>query len=123
MSNDAPATICYLELPAPDIVAAGRFYSSVFGWTITPSDLSERAYWEFSTGEGQLTGGLDPSIPVNSGGVILYLKVSDIVETLQNIRANGGAVVRDKFDIGGGYGFSAIFTDPNGNRLGLFSAR
>ena len=28
-------------------------------WRITPSDLSDKDYWEFSTGDGRLTGGLD----------------------------------------------------------------
>ena len=122
MSTTIPATICYVEIPAPNIEAAGQFYSSAFGWKITPSHLSDKAYWEFSTGEAKLSGGLDSTVPISDGGVILYLRVADIAETLQKVRASGGIVVRERFDIGGGYGFSAIFKDPNGNRLGLFSA-
>lgn len=116
-----PAPICYLEIPAPDIAAAGAFFRSVFGWVIKPSHLSEKTYWEFSTGDGQLTGGFDPSLAIGSGGVLLYLKVEKIDETLEAIQARGGTIVRNKFDIGGGYGFSALFNDPNGNLLGLFS--
>ena len=119
--TDAIAPIVYFEIPAPDIEKAGTFFSSVFGWTITPSSLSSKAYWEVGTGSDQLTGGLDSSIPVNEGGIILYLRVDDLAATLRKICDSGGSVVRDKFDIGGGYGFSAIFKDPNGNRLGLFA--
>ena len=117
------STICYVEIPAPDIKKAGAFYQSIFGWRITPSHLSDKVYWEFGTGDGQLTGGLDPSLPVGRDGVLLYLSVSNIDETLDAIRIAGGSIVRDKFDIGGGYGSSAIFKDPNGNRLGLFSGK
>ena len=116
-------TICYLEIPAPDVEKAGAFYSVVFGWSIKSSNLSDKMYWEFSTGEGQLSGGLDPALHVQDGGVLLYLKVENIAETLTAVEAAGGSVVRKKFDIGGGYGFSALFKDPNGNRLGLFSVK
>ena len=54
---------------------------------------------------------------------MIYLKVTDIAETLRQVCANGGTVEREKFAIGGGFGFSAHFRDPNGNRLGLFSSR
>lgn len=116
-----PALICYLEIPAPNMDAAISFYRNVFGWTMTKSDLSPHPYWEFSTGAGQLSGGLDSQQPVNGGGVLLYLKVENISETLGLIKSLGGSTFRDKFDIGGGFGFSATFKDPNGNILGLFS--
>lgn len=119
--KNSPASIVYFEIPAPNIEKAGTFYSSVFGWIITPSSLSSHAYWEVGTGDGQLTGGLDSAASVCDGGIITYMKVDDITTTLDKICESGGSVVRPKFDVGGGYGFSAIFRDPNGNRLGLFS--
>lgn len=118
-----PSAICYLEIPAPNIEKAGSFYSFIFGWKIKPSSLTDKPYWEFSTGEGLLTGGLDSSKEATPGGVILYLKVADIESTLEKIALFGGSVLRPKFDIGGGYGWSAIFKDPNGNTLGLYSAQ
>lgn len=119
--DSKPSTICYLEIPAPSIEKAGAFYKSVFKWKITPSDLTDKEYWEFSTGEGHLTGGLDSSKNVIAGGVILYLKVENIETTLAKIVQYGGSVESTKFEIGSGYGYSAIFNDPNGNSLGLFS--
>jgi predicted enzyme related to lactoylglutathione lyase len=56
--REIPAVICYMEIPAPDIERAGAFYSKVFGWHVKASNLSTQIYWEFNTGEGQLTGGL-----------------------------------------------------------------
>ncbi len=117
------ATICYIEIPAPDVEKAGAFYSTVFGWKITPSDLTARSYWMFSTGENQLMGGLTPDLRVQEAGVILYIKVDDILEKLKLIEKEGGLVVKGKSDIGGGYGYSAIFADPNGNQLGLWASQ
>lgn len=118
-----PAPICYVEIPAPDIEKAGSFYSSVFGWTVSPSNLGDQPYWMFKAGEGQLMGGFDSSKPVQPGGVILYLKVDNIEAALTLVKEKGGAILREKFDIGGGYGFSAIFKDPNGNHVGLWAER
>ena len=126
MSNESqwPATICYVEIPAPNLEAAGEFYRAVFGWKITPSNLSDKPYWMFSTGPGNLEGGFDPARKVSTaGGAILYIKVKDIGDTIAATQKSGGSIVRDKFDIGGGHGYSATVQDPNGNHLGLLCMR
>lgn len=121
MSETKPAPICYLEIPAPSIEKAGSFYRSVFAWKIQPSSLTNQQYWMFETGEGSLMGGLDTTKAVQEGGIIFYIKVEDIAAMLKAIDQAGGSMVAAKEDIGGGYGFSAVFKDPNGNRIGLWS--
>lgn len=115
-----PARICYLEIPAPDIEKAIVFYGSVFGWTITPSDLTAEPYAIFSTGEGALSGGLHPGRPVRDGGILIYIQVDDILEVLEAVNAAGGSTVEEKTAIGGDFGYSSVFSDPNGNHLGLW---
>ena len=116
------SSICYLEIPAPDIKKASTFYASVFDWNVRESDLSDVAYSMFDTGEeGALCGGLDSSKPVQKGGIIFYIKVGNMDAVLAAIKNEGGSVVTGKEDIGGGYGFSAVFEDPNGNHVGLWS--
>ena len=117
-----PSPIVYLEIPAPDIEKAGTFYSSVFGWSINRSSLSDtHEYWMFNSGEDSLSGGFDTNKKPQDGGVIIYLKVDDIPTALDSIKKAGGIVTREKFDIGDEYGFSATFKDPNGNHLGLWA--
>ena len=114
------SAICYIEIPAPNLDRTGEFYSAVFGWKVTPSNLSDKPYWMFQTGEGQLEGGFDPSRSVKTdGGVILYLKVNNIDQALTDVSNAGGKIARAKFEIGGGYGYSALINDPNGNEIGL----
>ncbi|MDD4975303.1 MAG: VOC family protein [Bacteriovorax sp.] len=118
-----PSSICYVEIPAPDIEKARIFYSSLFNWEILQSELTDQKYYMFKTGENSLMGGLDSTKSVSDQGVLLYLKVEKIISTLEMIEKSGGKVVRTKFEIGGGYGFSAVFADPNGNHLGLWSEK
>ena len=116
-----PSPIVYIEIPAPDIEKSGSFYSAVFHWKIEPSHLSDQPYWMFNTGQNELMGALDSSKPVSDSGIIFYIKVDDIEKCLDEIKKLNGSVVREKFEIGGGYGFSAVFKDPNGNCLGLWA--
>ena len=112
-------SIVYVEIPAPQMAPMIQFYRDVFSWQIEASDLTDTPYAMFST-DGGIGGGLDSSLPVQGGGVILYIKVGDIPRTLQKIQTLGGEVVREKFAIGADYGYSALFKDPCGNRLGLW---
>jgi len=116
-----PASICYFEIPAPDIEKAGNFYSSVFGWDIEISDLTDQKYLMFSSGKGSLAGGLDPSKVPSKDGVLIYIKVDDILSTLETVKKAGGSMVHGKTEISGGYGFFSVFKDPNGNFMGLWS--
>lgn len=114
-----PARIAYLELPAPDLPTAVAFYREVFGWTIEASDLEATPYAMFES-QG-LQGGLRADLAVaERGGVILYLAVPAIPAALEEIARAGGEIVRAEHPIGGDYGYSAEFRDPNGNLLGLW---
>lgn len=119
----SPSSIHYVEIPAPNLEATGAFYCELFGWKVTPSSLTDKPYWMFSTGEGQLEGGFEPARSVHSGGgVLLYMKVADMDPVLAKVGSLGGVIVREKFAIGGNYGFSAVLADPSGNHIGLLSS-
>ena len=115
-----PGTLCYFEIPAPDLEKAGDFYRSVFAWRVEVSGQ----YMSCSAADGQLLCGLDPiKRPAPDGGILIYLKVGDIAATLDRIREAGGAVVLGKSPVGSDpqWGFSAVFRDPGGNQIGLWS--
>ena len=124
MIEEAPkyGGICYIEIPAPDLPKAKSFYGTVFQWNISDSDLGETSYAMFHA--GSLAGGLDPRKEVSDRGILLYLKVKNIPAKLREIEKAGGQTVTNKAQVINGSdddGFAAIFKDPNGNRLGLWS--
>jgi predicted enzyme related to lactoylglutathione lyase len=115
--TSACATICHIEIPAPDLEKAKAFYKQIFGWKVEDSPLGR--YCMFTAGD--LGGGFDPDLPVADAGVRLVLKVKDIPATMREIVAAGGRAIRGKQEIGGGFGFWALFRDPNGNQLAIWS--
>jgi hypothetical protein len=108
--------ICYIELPATDIQESSRFYSAVFGWeTRTRGDGS----LAFDDGVGQVSGtwrkGRPPS---DEPGLLVYVMVDSVADTMEAVRANGGEIVQE---IGGDPPeITARFKDPAGNVLGLY---
>ena len=112
----AHGKICYLELPATDIARSAAFYMRVFGWrTRTRSDGS----LAFDDGAGEVSGSwVLGRPPMREPGLMLYVMVDSVAETLKAVVAGGGEVVQP---IGGDPGeITARFRDPAGNVLGLY---
>lgn len=109
--------ITYLEIIDSDPKRAADFYGQVFGWKI---EAMGNEYYCFKAGDGA-DGGFSPPMPGISHGVCIYIKVEDIEAALAAVAAAGGECTAPKKDIGGGHGFYALFKDPHGNIIGLWS--
>jgi len=116
-----PSPVCYLEIPAPKLEAAGTFYRSVFNWKIEPNNLHDRPYWMFSFEDNSLMGALDPNKNSTEKGILIYISVDNIESHLRLAKSANARVVREKYHIGEGFGFAAIVEDPNGNHIGIWS--
>lgn len=108
--------ICYLEIPAVDIQESSRFYEKVFGWKIRVRGDGNIA---FDDGVGQVSGTwVNSREPSSQVGVLIYIMVDSVAETLEVILANGCEVVQP---IGmDGPEITARFRDPAGNVFGLY---
>lgn len=109
--------IVHIELPSHDLEVSRKFYSSLFGWKFEAQpNMPNYLMWEC----GELGGGFALTNEPIIGGVVLYIKVDDIPAKLQEIEAAGGKRLGDEYELPDGYGFCAEFTDPHGNKLGLY---
>ncbi len=121
MTNEKQPTygngkICYIEMAAEDIESAAAFYQAVFGWNIRKRGDGATA---FDDGVGEVSGtwvkGRTPAI---SPGLLVYVMVDDMEETIAKVIANGGTIVQpvgqDAPEI------TARFRDPAGNVIGLY---
>ena len=108
--------ICYVEIPAVDITQSAQFYEGVFGWKTRRRGDGQIA---FDDGVGEVSGtwvtGRPPS---TEPGLLLYIMVDSVAETIEVIVANGGEIVQpigvDAPEI------TARFRDPGGNVIGLY---
>jgi predicted enzyme related to lactoylglutathione lyase len=114
MSHKHP--IVHIEIPADDDKAAAKFYNSVFEWNIT--EIPDMNYVMFSA-EGGTGGAFNPVSEENPvGNILLYINTPNLKESLAKIKANGGTVVLESYEIAT-VGTMAIFKDPTGNRIAL----
>jgi uncharacterized protein len=107
--------VSYLRIPAPDARAAAEFYAAVFDWRV---DV-DRERPSFEDGTGHVIGHFMPDLPVaGEAGVIPYVYVRSVDETLEKAAAHGGELVRSPFPEGDLW--VASFRDPAGNVVGVW---
>jgi len=110
--------IVHIEFSAHDQEAAGQFYSEAFGWQIQP--MPEMNYTTFES-EGGPGGGFNPVSQQNPAGTVLvYISSDDIEASLKKIESLGGTIMVPKTEIPQ-VGWFAIFADPTGNQVGLYT--
>lgn len=117
--------VVHIDFPASDPKASGSFYATVFGWQVHTDPNFE--YTMFAApggpGGGFVTAG-DGSghLEYKIGEPLVYIGTEDIDASLQAVEAHGGSVVLPRTEIPG-IGWWAVFRDPAGNRVGLYTAR
>jgi predicted enzyme related to lactoylglutathione lyase len=120
--------ISWFEIPTNDLDRATKFYETIFGISLIPMELPEMKMRMFpidDPGKG-IGGALVHSQGFfktsSSDGVLIYLNGNpDIQQVLDKVAAAGGSVVVPKTEISPEYGFMAVITDSEGNRIGLHS--
>ncbi|HEY3953283.1 MAG TPA: VOC family protein [Streptosporangiaceae bacterium] len=107
--------VSYLRIPTRDARRSANFYKAVFGWRINgdPDDPG------FSDATGHVIGHWQADLPVaGEAGVIPYIFVDRVDDTLWQINEHGGEVVKTPYPEGDLW--VATFRDPAGNVLGVW---
>ncbi|MGO1259257.1 MAG: VOC family protein [Brachybacterium sp.] len=117
MSASPHHAISYIEFGVTDLIAARAFYESAFGWEFNdygPAYSGIRS----PDGKGEV-GGLTSASAPNSDGPLILLYSEDLDATVEAVRTAGGTIAAGPYDFPGGRRFE--FTDPSGNRLGVYA--
>ena len=109
--------IVHIDIPVIDLEATPEFYSKVFGWELT--SMPEQDYVLFTADGGGISGGFTKPEVHQTGGCVGYIQVDNLESTLENIVENGGQGQLDRQEVGDA-GWFALFTDPEGNTMGLW---
>jgi predicted enzyme related to lactoylglutathione lyase len=120
-------SVIHFEIPAKDVKRASAFYTKAFGWTFNQFPGYE--YWSAITAmsdkngmpakPGAINGGMGKQGVMAPQAVTVTIGVDSIDKTLETVKKLGGKQVGQKMPVGD-MGFSAYFTDTEGNVIGLW---
>jgi hypothetical protein len=117
--------VVHFEIPADDVERAQDFYSKAFGWRI--NSIPEMGYTMVGTTPSDEQG-LPTELGINGGMLkrqepitspVITIDVPDVEAALKTIEELGGKVALGKTKVGD-MGFSAYFTDTEGNTMGIW---
>ncbi len=110
----------HTELSVDDVVAAKKFYKSLFDWKLTDLGPEMGNYVLIDVGSktsgGGLTGKMSPTQPT---GWLSYVEVASVKTTLAKAERAGAKIVVPYQEIGS-MGAIGVFVDPQGAALGVW---
>jgi len=108
--------ICYIEIPAIDVILSASFYKKVFGWQIREHS-DGRIVFNDTVNEVSGTW-IVGRLPSTETGILVYILVDSVISAVKSIISNGGKIVQpagaDTLEL------TARFTDPAGNIFGIY---
>jgi predicted enzyme related to lactoylglutathione lyase len=109
-----PGGVSYLELPARHVEQSAEFYRAVFGWRLRGDPQSP----SFSDGTGHVIGHWRTDLTVvGSAGVMPYVDVEDLEDTLRRATEYGAQTVKSPYREGDLW--VAIIRDLAGSIIGI----
>jgi predicted enzyme related to lactoylglutathione lyase len=118
--------VVHFELPADDVERAQHFYREAFGWQL--ASMPGMGYTMITTaptneqGRPAEPGAINGGMLARQGPItapVVTIGVDDIDATLAAVEKLGGSTALGRQAVGD-MGFSAYFTDPEGNVMGLW---
>ena len=111
--------VMHFEIVGADGERLGRFYSELFGWTVTPVEGTADGYRLVDTGGEGISGGIG-SFPNVAAYLTFYVQVDDLEASIREAETRGGEVVMAPREVRPGLR-AAMINDPEGNMVGMIS--
>lgn len=120
-----PANVLnWFEIPVTDFARAKKFYEAVLGSPVTELPMGPITMGMFSADPSVVGGAIvheEGSAPSTTGTRVYLNGGPDLAPMLARVAPAGGRVEVPKTEIGGDFGYFALFIDTEGNRVGLHS--
>ena len=117
--------VTWFELPADDSARAGKFYSEVFGWTMSDMGGGSLAAQSVPSDEelmplekGVINGDISPRSEAFDKPLIV-LTVDDVEAKIAMVKEAGGSVALEPNKVEAMNMIWAIVTDTEGNNIGI----
>jgi predicted enzyme related to lactoylglutathione lyase len=120
-----PGVPCWIDTSQPDPAAAVEFYRALFGWefedVMPPGSEGDYFMARLRGGDVAAVGSLPPGAPPMAMWNT-YIWVDSADETASKVRAAGGGVLMEPFDVLDS-GRMAVFADPEGAMFSVWQAK
>ena len=120
VSSYATGQPCWADVTSPDVEAAARFYSELFGWEAQTDPRPEAGGYTMFARDGSYVAAASPppqeGIPPHWS---VYLAADDVDGIAARIRDAGGDVMMEPFDVFDA-GRMTLASDPAGAVFGLW---
>ena len=113
-----PNPVTHFEIIGKDGKKLQDFYSKLFGWHIDANNPMNYGMVDTHTPGKGIGGGVMAAGPGDSNRTTFYVEVADLAAALKKAESLGGKTVIPPSDVPGGPKI-AMFTDPEGNLIGL----
>jgi uncharacterized protein len=120
-----PGVPCWVDTSQPDPDAAVDFYCGLFGWEfedVMPAGSGGKYFVARLNGGAVAAVGSTPEGAPSTAMWDTYVSVASADETAGLVRAAGGGVVKEPFDVVGA-GRMAVFADPEGATFCVWQAK
>jgi predicted enzyme related to lactoylglutathione lyase len=114
-------TPCWTDVTSTDLPRAADFYRGLFGWDAEVGGPEAGGYTMFTLDGKNVAAGSPPVREAAASYWTTYLASDDVDATTEKIRAAGGTVLMDPFDVFDA-GRMTIATDPTGATFGVWQA-
>ena len=114
-------TIVHFDIAADDVQRAKSFYEQLFGWKIKEVPYGPDGYYLIETKDAYGDKGLGGGIAKREQdyqGIINYVEVDALDESIEKLKSLGGRLIEPKTQIPS-VGYIAVCQDPEGNKIGL----
>ncbi len=116
----------WFEIPTENFERAKGFYENLFNFKmqvlINEASFKMGLLSSEKSAAGAIVWHPDFYKPSSAEGVLIYFDGNpDIIEVLNRVESAGGKILIRKRQISEDFGYMAVFTDSEGNRLALHS--
>lgn len=118
--------VCWFDINVSNLEKAKKFYEAVLDVTLTdlPPEWGKQSTFPFQDNGPNTTGALVETEQFNPNGnnTVIYFASEDCTTEQSRVESAGGKVIRPKMAIGE-FGYIALFSDLDGNVIGLHSRK
>lgn len=119
-------SINWFELPVSDFDRAKKFYSSIYDYEMPEIMMGPNKMGFLPVEQGGIGGAIvhgEGYEPSNTGALIYLNGGENLSKVLAKVEEFGGKILQSKTLIEERFGYYAIFTDTEGNRIALHSMK